>query len=278
MKRRTFLKNSVVGVSGLAGMTYGDLAPGESNRMSETKTEQGGRLGDRVGRTKPLFPTAGEFPIISAQLGEPITYEDSVGDDWNSTWADDGDLYTVSNDGYGFKNACDSHLAIHRITGEMPPEIEGITINPMSDYGGRNDNSPIDDGHWNAGGLTCVDGVFYLGLTRMNAMPYVYDTRGPNYWIQEAWDGSIIKSVDHGKTWSSQPKIGQAMFPGRSFSFPCFVEYGKNSEGHKDEFVYAVSQDGSWNNASSMTMGRVPRDRIGRLDPHDWEFFLRLRQ
>jgi len=50
MKRRTFLKNSVVGVSGLAGMTYAGLATGGANRMSEAKTEQGGRSGDRVGR------------------------------------------------------------------------------------------------------------------------------------------------------------------------------------------------------------------------------------
>jgi len=50
MKRRTFLKNSVVGVSGLAGMTYAGLAAGGSKRMSEANTEQGGRSGDRVGR------------------------------------------------------------------------------------------------------------------------------------------------------------------------------------------------------------------------------------
>jgi hypothetical protein len=142
----------------------------------------------------------------------------------------------------------------------------------MSDYGPMVGTSPIDAGNWKGGGLTCVDGVLYLAVCR-NGGAYVRDTRGPDYWIQEAWDASIVKSVDRGKTWSSPPKIGQAMFPGRNFCYPCFVEYGKNGEGHKDEFVYAVSQDGSWNNASSMTMGRVPRDRIGRLDPRDWEFF-----
>ena len=50
MKRRTFLKHSVVGVSGLVGMNYASLATGRSIRMSEAKTEQGDRSSDGVGR------------------------------------------------------------------------------------------------------------------------------------------------------------------------------------------------------------------------------------
>ena len=218
------------------------------------------------------FPDSSELPIISARLGEPTPYEDSFGDVWSTTWADDDDLYSVSDDTRGFKNACDSNLAINRISGEMPPDLEGTTINPMSEYGPMVGISPLDGGNWKGGGITCVGGVLYLAVCR-NDGAYVRDPRGPDYWIQEAWDASIIKSVDHGKSWSPAPKIGHAMFPGRNFCYPCFVEYGKNGAGHKDEFVYAVSPDGSWNNASSMTMGRVPRDRIGRLDPGDWEFF-----
>ena len=63
------------------------------------------------------------------------------------------------------------------------------------------------------------------------------------------------------------------MFPGRNFCNPSFVEYGKNGSGAKDDFVYAVSSNGAWNNGDTMTIGRVPREGIGRLDLRDWEFF-----
>jgi hypothetical protein len=65
------------------------------------------------------------------------------------------------------------------------------------------------------------------------------------------------------------------MFPGRIFSTPFFVQYGKDGQGMKDgaaHYVYAVSNDGAWNNGNWMILGRVRKDRIGRLERSDWEF------
>jgi hypothetical protein len=39
-----------------------------------------------------------------------------------------------------------------------------------------------------------------------------------------------------------------------------------------DQYVYAVSNDGYWNNGSLMKLGRVGRDRLENLNPADWEF------
>lgn len=217
-------------------------------------------------------PVGEKLPIVGAHLGAPISYNKSFGDIWSTTWADDGNLYRVSDDARGFENVCDSNLAIHRIVGEVPPDLAGTTINPMAEYGHMMGKSCIDGGNWKGAGLTCVDGVLYLAVCR-NGGAYIRDPRGPDYWIQEAWDASIVKSLDHGKTWSPAPQIGAAMFPGKNFCYPCFVEYGRNGEGRKDDFIYATSEDGSWNNACGMTIGRVPEDRIGRLDARDWEFF-----
>jgi hypothetical protein len=245
------------------------------SRRDFLKASLVGAIALGMGRSAAATDTHG-LPIIAASLGEPIPYINCEGDVWSTTWADDDNLYSVSDDTRGFNNACNSNLAVNRIRGEMPPELEGTTINPMSEYGYATETSPIDNGTWKGAGLTCIDGVLYLGVCR-NIGPYqhayVRDPRGPEFWLQYTWDASIIKSVDHGKTWSAQPKLGHAMFPGRNFCYPGFVEYGKNGQGSKDEFVYAVSPDGSWNNASNMTMGRVPRRRIERLDPRDWEFF-----
>jgi len=120
-----------------------------------------------------------------------------------------------------------------------------------------------------------VDGVLYLAVSRHG---YANDG-GYSCWLQQTWDASIIKSEDHGKSWKDIPKVGQAMFPGHLFSDPFFVQYGKNGQGTKDgadQFVYALSNDVIWNNGSWMTMGRVRRDRIARLDPQNWAFIQRF--
>ena len=212
--------------------------------------------------------------IVRAQLGKPICYQESFGDVWTTTWADDDALYSVSDDTTGFDQACDSNLAVHRITGEPPRAIRGVTINPMSEFGRRAQDFDEDHdatGTWKASGFTCVDGVLYLCVYRQASS----SPRRPVFSVYEAWDASILKSYDHGTTWTKAPKLGRAMFPGHTFATPFFVQYTKDGKGEADgadRFVYAVSSNGVWNNGSSMVLGRVPRDRIGRLDHGDWEF------
>jgi predicted amidohydrolase len=66
MKRRAFLKNSVMSVTGLAGMTYAGLATGIADGMSEAKAEEQvkaeeqAKAGDQVGR--PVRITTISFP------------------------------------------------------------------------------------------------------------------------------------------------------------------------------------------------------------------------
>jgi hypothetical protein len=73
-----------------------------------------------------------------------------------------------------------------------------------------------------------VDGVLYLSISRH----HYPDERKPfAHFIQETWDASIIKSTDHGRNWSATPEIGKAMFPGRLFSNPFFVQHGKDGRG-----------------------------------------------
>lgn len=207
---------------------------------------------------------------LKARLGASIRYPNCTGDVWTTTWADDDNLYSVTDDTTGFNHACNSNLALQRIAGGPPPHVHGQTVNSMSSFG-KAGALKEDGASWKASGLTCVDGVLYLSVSRHKYA----DKRGYSYWIQETWDSSIIKSTDHGKTWSATPELNHAMFSGRIFSNPFYVQYGKNGEGNRDgadTYVYAVSNDGAWNNGNWMTMGRVRRDRISKLDPGDWEF------
>lgn len=209
--------------------------------------------------------------IIRAQLGPATRFPGSHGDNWNSTWAGDDALYSVSDDTKGFNRACSNNLAIHRIEGADPTDLQAATVNCMEQFGRESEFLPEDAGMWKGNGLTCIDGVLYLSVSRHSH----FDLPGERFFIQETWDASIVKSEDFGETWSPTPRLGHSMFPGPSFSAPVFVHYGKDGQGDVDAanaYVYAVSSTGAWNNGSSMTLGRVPRDRIARLHPTDWEF------
>lgn len=224
----------------------------------------------------PVSPAGKKTRILRAHIGDGIRLPNCSGDVWTTTWADDDHLYSVTDDTTGFNKACNSNLAVHRIMGGPPPNIQGETVNAMAEFG-KAAELKEDGASWKASGLTCVDGVLYLAASR-----HYYDGVGDtstdsarHFWIQETWDASIIKSTDHGKTWTEAPGLGTSMFPGRVFSNPFFVQYGKDGKGEKngaDQYVYAVSNDGTWNNGNWMTLGRVSRGLIVRLEAGDWEF------
>lgn len=197
-------------------------------------------------------------------LGEPIRTMRSNGDVWTCTWADDDCLYAVSDDTTGVGNVCNSNLAIYRIEG-TPPGHKVITINPMSEYGRIGQHEGLDT--WKGNGMVCVDKVLYLAVSQHSGAGDFSDN------VQRVYDASIVKSTDHGKTWSPKPPVGKAMFPGTRFSTPFFVQYGRDYDGAMDEYVYAVSNVGTWNNGNYMVLGRVRRDKIADLNAGDWEFF-----
>ena len=76
MKRRTFLKNSMVGMSGLAGMTGSGMAAEEANGRIEAKSEPGTKSDDRIGR--PVRITSISFPN-GLSLDEIAAYVDKAG-------------------------------------------------------------------------------------------------------------------------------------------------------------------------------------------------------
>ncbi len=76
MKRRAFLKNSMVGMSGLAGTTYSGLVSGAAHGMSEAKAEHASTSDDKVGR--PVRITSISFPN-GLSLEEIAGYVDKAG-------------------------------------------------------------------------------------------------------------------------------------------------------------------------------------------------------
>jgi hypothetical protein len=179
------------------------------------------------------------------------------GDVWTCTWADDDSLYSVADDTAGW------NLSIYKVE-EAPPEHLVTRVNEMKQYGRAGAS-----GWWKGAGLTCIDDALYLGIYSQSD-----PRKGSATKVSFSADhSSIVKSVDHGKTWTPTASKEKPMFSGKEFPTPFFVQDGKDYSDAMDEFVYVVSNNGGWNNWDRMMLARVPRSKMPALDRADWEFF-----
>lgn len=230
--------------------------------------------------------------VTSGSTGSWVTYANSPGDTWFNTWADDGNIYATSNDTAGFNNTCNSDLAINELSGDDPNTLTAPFVNCMTSYGLQGDYTQYPDGHsWKTGGILSLDGVLYLVVARQTgAGTNAYPTG-----LQVSENASIVKSSDHGRTWTNSfgtvndpngaappydNSAGRvaAMFPGQRFAVPFFITYGQDDNVAStadggDRYVYAVSNDGYAYNGNQLYLGRVRRDQIGDLNVGEWQFY-----
>src|SRR6202008_4923414 len=145
-------------------------------------------------------------------------------------------------------------------------KLDGITVNRMRDFEALDQVKPdphfgkaaADDRTWKSSGCSFIDGALYCSISRHNYGDPFGERRR-----QDALNGSIIKSTDYGKTWtrSAQENYDAPMFPGPNFATPYFVEYGKTPAPPDggDKYVYAISNNGFWDNGDYLILGRVER-------------------
>ena len=211
-------------------------------------------------------------PLRTVTVEAPLPVSDSEGDTWTPTWASNGHLYSPSNDTTGFRGGPKVNIAFNRIDGNDPFHLDGITVNPMLEYGKESERGP-DGCTWKSSGCACIDGVLYWVVARHK---YGQESGDPHR-RQTAQNASIIKSTDFGRTWirSALVNYRAPMFPGRRFATPYFIEFGRDglSPSNVGNYVYAVSNNGFWDCGDDMIVGRVARSKIGLLDASHWEFY-----
>ena len=223
-------------------------------------------------------PLSAVNPVVQgASLGPETMYVQGNGDTWYATWADDGDLYVTSDDTTGFSGNCTSkglgsfvYVALSRLHGDDPTHFTGETVNCLEAYSVPPD--PKHDTSWKTTGITSIDGTLYLVVEQDT-----YEDAA-NLGKETARNATIVKSTDHGKTWSGSEadSVAHPMFPGTRFGTPSFIQYGRDGAGGVDggeDYVYAISNEGSWDNSNSIVLGRVRRSDLPRLRGEDWEFY-----
>jgi hypothetical protein len=220
-----------------------------------------------------FMPADNNKPVTDVRLGQKKLYENNLGDTWDPAWGQDGSLYYPGNDGSGWNKACASNVFFNQSSGDDPFNLQSETTNCMLEYDGWAKHR--DDGcTWKSSGCISVDGTLYLALGR-----HAYGTRsGDPHLRQTARRTSIIKSNDHGLTWtrSAEDNYHQPMFD-TYFTTPYFIYYGQDGQAPAvdgaDRYIYAVSNNGFWCNGDHYILGRIERANMPALNAADWSYY-----
>jgi uncharacterized protein DUF4185 len=221
----------------------------------------------------PCSLAARNKPIVDIRFNADYSQiASSVGDEWAPTWADDGNLYTGNDDGSSFGGIGNRCVAFGKLTGDDPFKLDGITVSDMAGYG--EDVTGADKANWKTMNSYSVNGVLYMFVTRC-----LYPEESGDAHHRHIFENSsIIKSTDNGKTWTrpAEESLAHPMFPGLKFGAPYFVWYGQDGKASVDnaaKYVYAVANNGHFEDGDYYILGRVLKKKLPDLNPADWTFF-----
>jgi hypothetical protein len=177
------------------------------------------------------------------------------GDNWPITWVDDDLQITAFGDGDGFdQQNPDLSLGFARILGD-PPDFRGEDFASDADTPEGGGPKGIK-----TSGLLMVDGVLYM---------FVRNYKPPG--SDDFTNSRLARSADRGERWTWAD-----WHFSETFGCPEFVQFGRNYEGARDDYVYIVSQanDSAYDYSPDIVMARVPKNKV--FDRTQYEFFARL--
>ena len=191
---------------------------------------------------EPPYPKSKDIKTVEFAPKDSVIRLAEGSDNWPVTWAWDDNLYTAYGDGWGFEPKTDIKLSLglSKITGNAP-FVSGKNIRTTT-------GERVGQGKYGpkASGMLMVDSVLYMLARNSNN-------------AQLAW------SEDLGRTW----QWADWRFK-ESFGCPTFLNFGKNYEDVKDDYVYVYSQDdnSAYKISDQMVLARVPKNKI-----KDWKAY-----
>lgn len=204
--------------------------------------------------TVDALPPLPPSPVIADVTWDLSTHDWRApgSDNWPMTWADDDHLYTTWGDGGGFggtNRVGRVSLGVARIEGAWD-DYKGFNV-----WGGTNSQKSAQF-KGKSYGILSVNGAIYM---------WVND---PQY-----KESTIAWSSDDGRTFHRGFTFAE---PDAAFSVPTFLNFGKDYEGARDNYVYVYSGlplNGCTGRCigKSVDLARVPKDQI--TDRGKYEFF-----
>ena len=201
---------------------------------------------------------------------------------WHA-WGADGALYVVDDDGVNFGGPR-SFAHLLKVEGRPPSQQARV----VSRFPGIQRYSMRR--HLYVNGALAVGSRLYVAAyeydshdparneRRLNGND-VLATKGDDFFVLDAISyhggvASLIHSDDAGANWTNYPVANAPLFLGPRFAGLAFVGFGPGYTGvpeFLDGFVYAISNDESWEGGSHVSLARVPKDKV--LDRAAWRFY-----
>jgi CubicO group peptidase (beta-lactamase class C family) len=198
---------------------------------------------------EPPYPMSKLIKEVKFSPDSTIIRKAEGSDNWPITWADDGNMYTAYGDGWGFDPKVEKKLSLGLAKiSDNPDDFQGINIRSKT-------GEHVGQGRFGkkVSGMLMVKGILYMWIRNAN---------------EDGTQSQLAWSSNHGKTW----KYSKWKFT-ESFGYPVFLNFGKNYEGARDDYVYIYSHDenDAYKPSDQMVLARVPKDKI--LDRNYYEFF-----
>ena len=191
-----------------------------------------------VAQQAPPYPMSAVVTGLTWADATTIVHQATGSDNWPITWADDGEQYTAYGDGWGFDPKVPAKLSLGfaRVSGGPP----GTGTNIRSASGEQKGDGRSGK---KTSGMLMVEGTLYVLVRNAN-------NNGEQ--SQLAW------SSDYAATWTwSSWKFAE-------FGYPCFLNFGPNYAGARDDYVYVYSPDtpSAYNETDTIVLARVPRQSV----------------
>jgi hypothetical protein len=227
------------------------------------------------------YPQSDVIDKISWEPTSNVVRRAPGSDNWPTTWADDGHIYTIWGDGGGFYGDnvnCRAELGVARIEG-YPGNLKlknvlGCTQGSSSCIGSDwVDEPPKWKPECDSENEATFGGKSY-GIISVNGVLYMLVSPKGSMW--EAMEKTKLAwSSDYGANWQLSSNIFFDYTDG--FGYPTFLNYGKDNAGARDNYVYIYSADVSGGENAKRTgivLARVPKDKIN--DRFSYSFFAGL--
>lgn len=215
-------------------------------------------------------------PVIGVTVGsasQPVVNQ-VHGDFFGNCVSNDGKAYVSTDDMHGWGGvSLSANMSLNVFITESP--LTGANLNGLSNFGGF--NTPLSDGKTSkVMAPYCDGGNIYLLYTRL-------DAGGSPFSLTQ---GSILKSTDHGVSWSNgqapntynvngavPSPLSYTMFANSSLGASCtWVSYGADDgtlayPDNADAYVYLICNDGIYNGSQDhIYLIRIPHQSLPGLD------------